>query len=310
MNTQAKNYSDVAAAKSYDSSNHNISSVLSQIQDDGPAYSEARKRDNLVQLRADENKISPEARVEKLLENDLYSNESTLSPGNALRSKKNNTKTWIFISLLLFMIIGVAFFIYELENRTNKIETLLSEFNSDREESIESYNKVSPTIVSLNTELASVQNELEQIKYKTEKVVPENPQIDNSVIYDEIVSTLNDEIQILKIQLEKANNALNLKQSESNIVQIKDIELVAKQVVTWKVNLASLSNKEKVDEIVNRLTKDGLKPLIDPAVVDGKHVYRLSVIGFAEIKQAEQFIQIAEEKYGMKGAWIRKVKNG
>jgi hypothetical protein len=310
MNTQAKNYSDVAAAKSYDSSNHNISSVLSQIQDDGPAYSEARKRDNLVQLRADENKISPEARVEKLLENDLYSNESTLSPGNTLRSKKNNTKTWVFISLLLFMIIGVAFFIYELENRTNKIETLLSEFNSDIEESIESYNKVSPTIVSLNTELASVQNELEQIKYKTEKVVPENPQIDNSVIYDEIVSTLNDEIQILKIQLEKANNALNLKQSESNIVQIKDSELVAKQVVTWKVNLASLSNKEKVDEIVNRLTKDGLKPLIDPAVVDGKHVYRLSVIGFSEIKQAEQFVQIAEEKYGMKGAWIRKVKNG
>lgn len=310
MNTQEKNYSDVAAEKSYDSSNHNISSVLSQIQDDGPAYSEARKRDNLVQLRADENKISPEARVEALLENDLYSNKSTLSPGNALRSKNNNTKTWVFISLLLFMIIGVAFVIYELEKRTNKIEALLSEFNGDIDESIESYNKVSPTIVSLNTELASVKNELEQIKSKAEKVVPENPKIDNSVIRDEIVSTLNDEIQILKMQLVKANNALNLKQRESNIVQIKAIKLVAKQTITWKVNLASLSNKEKVDEIVNRLTKDGLKPLVDPAVVDGKHVYRLSVIGFAEIKQAEQFIRIAKEKYGMKGAWIRKVKNG
>lgn len=313
MNTQAQNYSNVAVAESLDSSNHNISSVLSQIQDHGPAYTESKKRDNLVQLKADAKKSSSELRDEELLGNDLYSKASILSSGNRVNNAKNSAKTWVLSSLLLFMIIGVAFLIYKLDDRTNKIEALLSDYNGDIKESIESYNKVSPTILSLNTELTSVKNELEKVKSNVDVVSQESVQVDNRVIQDEIVSTLMDEIQILKIELEKANNSLSLKQGDRDVVQVdsdKNIKPIENLSVTWKVNLASLSNKIKVDEIVNRLINEGLNPLVDEVVVAGKRIYRLSVVGFAEIKQAEQFILFAEKEYGMKDAWIRKVKQG
>jgi len=309
MNTQAQNYSNIAATESSDSSNYNISSLLSQIQDDGPAYTENKKPDNLVQLKSDTKKTSSENRAEVLPGNDLHYKETILSPGNRVNNVKNGVKIWGLFSLALFMIIGVVFVIYELDDRTNKIESLLNDYNSDIEESIESYNKVSPTILNLNSELSSVKNELEKIKSNSDAVSQENVQINNRVIQDEIVSTLRDEIQILKIELKKANSALSLKQSEDDVKQVKNIKSVEVQPVIWKVNLASLSNKIKVDELVSRLINDGLKPSVDEVVVAGKHVYRLSV-GFAEIKQAKQFILLAEKVYGMKGAWIRQMKQG
>ena len=202
-----------------------------------------------------------------------------------------------------------------MDGRTNKIETILSDYNEDIQETIESYNKKSPIIKQLNVDLASMKNELKLIASDTDAEIKETVKISNVDIKDEIVSSLEDEIQVLKMQLDKANNDLKIRISNNKPItadksSIKNIKPEKQLAISWKVNLAALSNKRKVDEIVNRLNADGLKPSIDEVTVNGNLIYRLSVGGFSEFKQAELFVIIAEDKYGMKGGWIKKVSNG
>ncbi|MCK5666687.1 MAG: hypothetical protein KAI17_24525 [Thiotrichaceae bacterium] len=59
MNTQQTNYSDIATAhnKNTTAGNANISNVLSQIQDDGPAYADShadlQRQENLMAISPD-----------------------------------------------------------------------------------------------------------------------------------------------------------------------------------------------------------------------------------------------------------------
>jgi len=311
MNTHARNYSDTVAAGSIDASNKNISSVLSQIQDEGPAYSEARERDNLVNLKTENKRNSNTSSSIDLDEKALYSGGST-NFGNSSNGQK---KPWIQYLVVLSLTVSVMFFIYKMDDRANKIETLLSDYDEEIQDTIESYNNESSVIKQLNADFASIKNELKLISPNSNTDIKETVKINNVDIQDEIVSSLEDEIQVLKMQLDKANSDLKIRISKNETVSvdknsIKNIKPEKQLTTSWKVNLAALSNKRKVDEIVNQLSTDGLKPSIDKVTVNGNLIYRLSVGGFSEFEQAELFVIIAEEEYGMKGGWIKKVSNG
>ena len=70
--------------------------------------------------------------------------------------------------------------------------------------------------------------------------------------------------------------------------------------------LASLTNKFKAEKIIEQLRSVGLSPTLQEANIRGKHVYRLSVEGFASRAEAESFIRKASDKYDMKGGWVRR----
>ncbi|VAW54154.1 hypothetical protein MNBD_GAMMA05-1527 [hydrothermal vent metagenome] len=315
MNTQVRDYSDVAAVRPLDASNKNISSVLSQIQDDGPAYSEVKKRDNLVKLKM-ENKLNlNNGASNDLQDKDLYTGESLLGSANFGKSANDKKKTWFQYIVVLFLIVCVMFFMYQMDDRANKLEAILSNYDEDIQDTVDFYNQESSVIIQLNADLASMKKELELISPNTNveiKKMKTNSHID---IQDEIVSSLEDEIQILKIQLDKVNNDLKIQLSKSEplTVENNDTKTIKfeKQLATfWKVNLAALKNKNRVDEVVTQLKSDGLKPSIDEVTVNGQLIYRLSVGGFPRFSQAELFVITAEKEYGMKGGWIEKASNG
>ncbi len=315
MNTQEKKYSDVAAAASLDASNKNISSVLSQIQDEGPAYSETKERDNLVQLKTEaKQKINVPPSNDRR-EKDVFSTESLLEQDDFYNSSSDKKKSWVLYLVILSLTVCSMFFMYKMDDRANKIEALLIAYDEGEQGTIAAYNNESETIIQLNAELLSMKNELLLINSNTKTEIQEIEKISHVVILDEIVSTLEDEIQVLNMQLDKANNDLKIQFSENEpLTVIKNnikITTSEKQMKTsWKVNLAALSNKNKVDEIVTQLKADSLKPLIDEVMINGQLIYRLSVGGFTRFSQAELFVIIAEEEYGMKGGWIKKVSNG
>ena len=312
---QEKKYSDVAAAASLDASNKNISSVLSQIQDEGPAYSETKKRDNLVQLKTEAKQKFNVPPSNDQREKDVFSTESLLEQDNFYNSLSDKKKSWVLYLVILSLTVCSMFFMYKMDDRANKIEALLIAYDEGEQGAIAAYNNESATIIQLNAELLSMKNQLLLINSNTKSENQEIENISHVVILDEIVSTLEDEIQVLNMQLDKANNDLKIQFSENEPLTVinNNIKITTseKQMKTsWKVNLAALSNKNKVDEIVTQLKADSLKPLIDEVMINGQLIYRLSVGGFTRFSQAELFVIIAEEEYGMKGGWIKKVSNG
>ncbi len=315
MNTQVRDYSDVAAVRPLDASNKNISSVLSQIQDDGPAYSEVKKRDNLVKLKM-ENKLNlNNGASNDLRDKDLYTRESLLGSANFGNNANDKKKTWFQYIVVLFLIVCVMFFMYQMDDRANKLEAILSNYDEDIQDTVDFYNQESSVIIQLNADLASMKKELELISPNTNVEIKKIKTNSHIKIQDEIVSSLEDEIQILKIQLDKANNDLKIQLSKSGPLTVennntKTIKLEKQLATFWKVNLAALRNKNRVDEVVTQLKSDGLKPSIDEVMVNGQLIYRLSVGGFPRFSQAELFVITAEEEYGMKGGWIEKASNG
>jgi len=310
MNTQARNYSDIAT-ESLDVSNKNISSVLSQIKDDGPANSESKEREDSVKLNMKNKQAPAQAASDVLPEKDLYSGEPLLGPANYNTGEKEKKTLFQYIAILFFTVC-VMFFMYHLDDRANKLEALLSDYEEGIQDSIESYNQESPAIIQLNEDLVSIKNELKLIDTETVSATPEIEKTDHAAIQDVIVSSLEDEIQVLKMQLDKANNDLKIQlgKNESVTVEQDGLKSEKQPETSWKVNLVALSNKTRADEIVNQLRAGGQKPFIDQVTINGQLIYRLSVGGFAEFEQAELFVIIAEEEYGMKGGWIKKVGNG
>lgn len=90
------------------------------------------------------------------------------------------------------------------------------------------------------------------------------------------------------------------------------VEVISKQSnsvltkSTLTVKLVSLSNKLKANEIFNGLDTTEVSTQLEEALVNGNHVYRISVTGFKDRDKATLFIQNAANKYGIKGSRIIK----
>ena len=328
MITQQTNYSDIAAAHNQNTAagNKNINNVLSQIQDEGPAYADtytdSQRSDKLLNLRSHEsNKTSGKAESEMLNKDDKKPDLSAMIRKNRDRDANatglNKSKsTWIQLSLFLFVSLVITFFLFRLDARTDQLEVSLNSLDDDVVDSIDSYdNEISPEFRSIKKTLKTVKQELKLIKankvsetkiYK----LAENEQFQQPSINDNI-DIMEDEILALKNELKIAKD--KLKAASANKGNHKNSSVDEKTAVTtaisttgWVVNLASFTNKNKADKVLEPLYAAGLSPLIQQANVNGKRLYRLIIDGFASQADAKLFVRRADNEFGLQGGWIRK----
>ena len=333
MITQQTNYSDIAAVQKQNTAagNKNISNVLTQIQDEGPAYADrhtaSQRPDKLSNLRADEsNKTSGKAESEVLNKHDKKPDLSAVlmkkSDRNSTEVGLNKNKTtWVQLSLFLFVSLVITFFLFRLDARTDQLEVSLNSLDDDVFDSIDSYdNEISPEFRRIKKTLKAVKQELELIKGNTvaetkfdKSVVSKslvNEQFQQPSIYDNI-DIMEDEILALKNELKIAKDKLKVisanKAGYQNLtVDEKVTATTAISTTGWVANLASFTNKNKADKALEPLYAAGLLPLIQEANVNGRRIYRLIIDGFSSQADAKLFVRRADDEFGLPGGWIRK----
>ena len=343
MSSQELNYLDSSSDESSDSSedtdseeivvdisssgyesldNNHLSGVLSQIQDDGPAYEDS------IDLE------DPSDHVEKSsVESTLPDNQNNPVPKDnkppAKSQQINSAAKKILvqlngyadlIQLVLIIIIAAAsgFMFFNLDSRANELEQTMLKYDEGMQESITARSDdIEPKVIEINKILTSVQENLALVvanyvgldkKYeaaiKDTVAVNENDAKGikgNLNALENDVMTLRSELNSMREVFESATK--NRVGSEINVVNKTTNKAVRKGLV---VNLASLTNLEKVDDLINKIHKTGLSPAVENAVVNGRQVYRISVSGFVDVKAANLFIKKAEKQYGTTGARIRK----
>lgn len=313
----------VNTSPNYDNSpaNRNLSSVLSQIQDDGPAYGDLRQRSNSGNCITEENEKSGVASGEPQAGGSYDDVLSVSSSGlqkeqdratNSDSSKKK-TSPGILLQLLLLIVTALlAMTIFRFDVRTDNLEKMLNIFDEKIQGSMVFQSEyVSTDITETNEALRSLQDELQLIKNDysaldkkyvtmTDESKPETKGV--ASIQDN-VSVMKYEILSLKSELQAVKNKLKMSKKDKR----STAAVISGSGLT--VSLASLTNKDKVEKIAEQLNADGWLPSIKQAVVKGERVYRLSVSGFSDRKEAELFIVKAGKKYGMKDGLIRKTQD-
>ena len=299
------------------SPNRNLSNLLSQIQDDGPAHTESVNRNNIFKQAKNKDTASVSQQETVLNSDDAMSVFSCESQQGRrtnfdVSEIKTNTSIWFFLLAILCTAALLALTLVKLDLRTSGLEESLNLYNASLQDGIDSQpesESISLSITSINKTLQSIQRELQLIETKyevlderyTEFVVNDvTPQKNDVLSIKDSVAALTHEIVVLKSQMQtESNNPKTTNEDKSSVDNV-----VANNGLT--VNLASLTNKDKAEKVVKELHAAGLSPFIQQAVVKGKRVYRLSVRGFSNRDEAESFIRIADEQYGMKDGWIRK----
>ena len=342
MITSQTNYSDIAAAYKQNTANQktaagnkNISSVLSQIQDEGPAYSDSQRQDNLINLRSDKSNKTPDRQ-----NNEAFNNE-VKQPGLAATLRSNsmqnrdrdtydkatvaglniNKTTWIQLSLILFIALAIALFLFRLDARTDQLEVSLNSYGDDVLDSIDSYSsELSPGFRSIKKTLTEVKQELEHIKansvskLKLESPIvseqSEQPSIsDNIGIMDDEILALKNELKITQDKLKALNTDKTMAGNPGvnrKVAVANGSDTTAISTTGWVVNLASFTNIDKAEKALEPLYAAGLSPLIQQANVNGKRIYRLIIDGFASQADAKLFVRRADDEFGLQGGWIRK----
>ena len=342
MITSQTNYSDIAAAYKQNTANQktaagnkNISSVLSQIQDEGPAYADSQRQDNLINLRSDKSNKTPDRQ-----NNEAFNNE-VKQPGLAATLRSNsmqnrdrdtydkatvaglniNKTTWIQLSLILFIALAIALFLFRLDARTDQLEVSLNSYGDDVLDSIDSYSsELSPGFRSIKKTLTEVKQELEHIKAnsvsksKLESPIvseqSEQPSIsDNIGIMDDEILALKNELKITQDKLKALNTDKTMAGNPGvnrKVAVANGSDTTAISTTGWVVNLASFTNIDKTEKALEPLYAAGLSPLIQQANVNGKRIYRLIIDGFASQADAKLFVRRADDEFGLQGGWIRK----
>lgn len=325
LNVGAKNQDtgdtivNISSSQYGSADNSNLSSVLSQIQDDGPAYNESIKRDNLSSrnMNTDHN-----ASADSTNQQNQRHNPDAIPEGSSAQfsekqrriTNANNYRNWIQLSLIILIGIAAIYTFIKFDARTSDLEQALNVYDDDLQESIESQDEsILPEINKINDVIKSVKKELQVIKtdylaldkkYETAiEIAIEDALLDKTAsvtVEKNNVSHLENENMLLKKELAKLKNkldALNENRSPATKTTANN---------TLTVNLASLTNEEKAEKLVEKLSAAGLTPSIQSAVVNDQRVYRISVSGFADLDAAKLFLRTADKQYGMKDSWIRK----
>lgn len=306
MNISARNYASPE--------NQNLSSLLSQIQDDGPAYNDSVKRNSFNNWKKNNDLLTGQGKTGLNSNHNIETSAEPNTPNSSntdVSEIKTGTGTWLLFLLILSVSILSGATLVRLDMRTSELEESLSIYDTGLQESILSQNQASDlsrSIEDTNAALQSIQQEIESIKAEQEVIddgytEPEvnriSLQTDEVELLQDRVGVLRHEILVLKSELLAVKNKFISKNSDKNSTYTAG----ASKDLT--VHLASLTNKSKAEKIVERLHEVDLFPFIQTVVVNGKQVYRLSVSGFSNRNQAEAFIHEAGEKYGLKDGWIR-----
>ncbi len=315
MNMTANNYNSIA--------NHHLSSVLSQIQDNGPAQTNSGRqkyRDQVPQETKSRNTASARQNGDE-----LYDDTVSISSGSgegktqyqaeSLSSSKKEISPGVWLQLLLLLISAalLASTLFRLDAQTNTIENSLSVYDETIDEKIQESvdlqrgnstdgtSKIKAALQSLQKELQLIKTDYSTLDKKYVEMAQNKASLETqNMTAQEDVSTFKYEILSLKSELQTVKDKLNLTGTEKRFAA----ETPVNNGLT--VALASLTNKNRAEKIVQQLYAEGLVPSIKQAIVNGKRVYRLSVSGFYNMDEAESFIRKADKKYGMKDSRIRK----
>jgi hypothetical protein len=341
MITQQTNYSDIAAMHNQHTvaGNKNISSMLSQIQDEGPAYADSqvdsKRSDDLIDLRSAKSNETPGYQQNDVLNNEKkqpdlsaqFMRNRNIQAATGLNKNKTSwiNTTWLQVSLVSFVVLALTFFLFRLDARTDQLEVSLNS-HDDVLDSIDSYtSELSPEFRSIKKTLKAVKQELELIKGST---VSET-KVDDAAVSESSVSQqfqqpsisdnigiMDDEILALKNELKIANDKLKAISSDKgragNPVVDEKASVVPANATTaisttgWVVNLASFTDINKTEKALEPLYAAGLSPLIQEANVNGQRIYRLIIDGFASQADAKLFVRRADDEFGLHGGWIRK----
>lgn len=315
-------------------SNQNLSSVLSQIQDDGPANMNADKPDNLVNFKSNNKKPF----IERHQENPKQEKYSSSELSKELEQIKNatvqmslasekNTK-WLQSLLFVIVLFSLVYYYFDLGERTAQLEASVRIQESNIKDSLAFYNKeLTPGIESINKILLGVKQKLGQHDSKnlplnkTMVDAVNHPSTDKTNQNNDKVNNLKNKIVNLESELAAANKIIiainkNTMAFEELSKKVTIAELVEKPneviVVTnndvfsgWVVNLASFVDKSRADTVKDTISSSDLTPFIETASVNGDQVFRLVVSGFEERSEAEVFVGMAAKKYDLHGGWVR-----
>ena len=315
--------------------NANLSSVLSQIQDDGPAYDSEQKPGKLFSRatnsnrkgyadlanKPDDNSHNDVARENASPSGESGRDEVSLTKAALTKagitkksnnSNNSNNSAWFQVLLILLITVIAALTLFNINLRTNDLEQALNIHDADLQDgSTSKINGLLPEINKINEVLKSVQQGMQLIKTdhsvlneKYKATVEDNVSMETGAVVSikDNVNVLESEILALKEELNTVKGRLEIKQANAKIKPVRKA-LVSNGVT---VNLASLSNEANAQALVKEITATGLLPEINEATVRDMQVFRISVSGFSDVAEAELFIRNAGEQYGLKDGRIRK----
>ena len=310
--------------------NRNLSSIITRIQDDGPALALA---DDEVHLSTDkipgsglDNKLAPRSAAAPAVnrtaglqhasgERSRASAEIATVRGLKREAAGTNKKgATQLVALLALVAAGVVCFsAYTMIDRADEIILALRQQGEGMRAGQESQNQtdILPLVSSLNEEMKALKNEFQAIR---------NDYRDSE---NRLSMKIPDDLadQLMKLSAVEGNG----NELQNNLEHIRHDMADMKQVISsvrtglppvsaatradsgdWIVNLASLSSRDKAQQAVTQLQESGVAPVIQETVVNGEIVYRLSVDGFFSRDDATLFINKARKELGFEGGWIRR----
>lgn len=308
---------NISSSSYASSANHNLSSLLSQIQDDRPAYAGTAKRDSFFGRtnNVDVNHITPqetELQGSNVIPDSGDETGQVAGSNMSISTKKVDIGIWFLILLMLSVAVLSVAMLIRLESRTSGIEESLNSYDASLQDSMETMThneELSQRIRNTSATLQSIQDDLQKIKkgyealdgkYTESMANSDISQQGSMDVIKDSVGDLKQEIMALKSELQEVRNKSIAIAGDDKTA----VDTVADNGLT--VHLASLTNKDKAEQVVEQLNEENLYPFIQTVVVKGKQMYRLSVSGFINREQAEAFVREAGVKYGMKDGWIRK----
>lgn len=175
------------------------------------------------------------------------------------------------------------------------------------------------SVNALTNEVRSLRKELEKVKetvvlktIKVEAVKEDSMAEVNGMVFETSDAFINSSITNAP-EKNGMESVKNISESSINVVE-EEVKVAHKQPlveVTSKqsksfimVNLVSLSNEAKANDIIKRLETSGLSPQLEEAVVNDKQLYRIRVTGFSDRAEAALFIQNAANEFGITGSRI------
>ena len=356
------------AARNDSSGNYNLSTVLSNIQDNGPAHDETIN---------EKNESNNEFGVNQIEGNHQDGNQDIDMPEDTFQLSSNGsfigglfnsiTRTQLLLLFIVsIVVVGLAMYkldsyvkssiqqtvqnvntnytVIDREHKTKMGDRFLKKSSEMQETKMQTMEVlpidiipvplptnevtlITSSVSTLTSEIRSLRKELELVKdkikadkIKTDKVNQGkiNTENNTSVIsVNKLDSTkisadvIPSNVPSKKVELKTKKNKLISKvdakkeQSEKAEKTAENIQVSEKIKSILTVNLVSLSNENKANKMLEKLDIAGLSPLLEKAVVKGKHVYRISVSGFTDLDEAKLFVHNAADKYGAKGSRIR-----
>lgn len=243
---------------------------------------------------------------------DMLSKPAEINRGDieATPEKQSIYQKFAFM-VMVTALFGIMLVLKQLDVRIDEVNESLYSYEDQVIETSDAQKKTSemmPSVSKLGSKLDGLISELQFVKTdykKSDSLLASNisdnyaPQFNEIVATKKSISTLREELERVQRETLEIKDAMETIKTNTSSTQVKTTS------GKWLVNLASLSDMEKVKIAVNRLQEYGLDPVVDEAVVNGVKIYRLSIAGFETRNEAMVFINTAKYQYGFENGWIR-----